>query len=67
MDDGKIAKSPECIDGHTSHDIEGGSESDNGMMFFTCCRCFERFYLIAETTIKNSGFLVVKNGQRPAS
>ena len=56
----EIIKSPDCLNGEFSHDIGDGEIGDNaGMVYFTCARCFERFYLVSETVMKKSGLLFI--------
>lgn len=57
-------KSPDCINGETDHEVGDGEVGDNeGMLFVSCSRCFERFYLISETVMKESGLLLVPKAE----
>ncbi len=56
-------KSPDCLNGEKDHDVGDGEVGDNeGMMFITCSRCFERFYLVSETVMKESGLMFIPKG-----
>lgn len=53
-------RSPNCLNGESEHDVGDGEVGDNnGMQFISCSKCFERFYLVSETVLKESGLLFV--------
>jgi len=55
-------KSPDCISEDGVHDIEWIWD---GPFAAQCKDCFERFVLVSETVLKNSGTKVRRKGDQP--